>query len=316
MYRADMSIIFVLPPTSGPSGGIKTLLEHAAVLQEAGHDAFVYDPKDSFSRDYGINVPVERRSLELCHGDIVVRGEVFHSDSFKRTAATGAKQVLFVQNHYYLANCLRYGRDFRHLGVQAVAASSRPIADFLLRHRIADEVSYLPYAVSAPEFLEKLRVLRIAYMPRKLQGIGTIIKRLFPILNPDLASVEWKEISGLPHRDVMRELATSAVFLSLQAVEGFGMPALEAMASGCLVVGFTGGRGCEYAEKSNALWVAENDIEIAVLALGRAIRWIHSGAPEAKEMIAAGRRTASRYSVEARNRAVLAFYNQVIASSR
>ena len=310
-----MRIIFVLPPTSGLSGGMKTLLEHAAVLRDAGHDAFVYDPKESFSPSYGINVPVERGSLHLASSDVVVRGETFHPDSFKRTAATGAKQVLFVQNHYYVTNCLRSERNIRHLGVQAVAASSKPIVDFLLRHRIADEASYLPYAVSAPDIPETQRILRIAYMPRKMQGVGTIIKRLFPILNPDLADIEWKEISDQPHRDVMRELATSAVFLSLQTVEGFGMPALEAMAAGCLVVGFTGGRGCEYAEGSNALWVAEIDIEVAVLALGRAIRWIRLGAPEAREIIAAGRRTAAHYSIEARNQAVLAFYNQVGSSS-
>jgi glycosyltransferase involved in cell wall biosynthesis len=56
---------------------------------------------------------------------------------------------------------------------------------------------------------------------------------------------------------VLRE---SAVFLSLNEREGFGLPPLEAMASGCVVVGFHGGCGRVYMRPDVAIPIDDGEV--------------------------------------------------------
>ncbi|WP_197061922.1 glycosyltransferase [Sinomonas humi] len=57
---------------------------------------------------------------------------------------------------------------------------------------------------------------------------------------------ELMPIRGLAEVEVARVLRESAIFLSLSDRDGFGLPAAEAMACGCYVVGYTGGGGDEF----------------------------------------------------------------------
>jgi hypothetical protein len=59
-----------------------------------------------------------------------------------------------------------------------------------------------------------------------------MIRHLVGLMRPDLAAVPWVKIDAMTHEQGMEILATSAVFLSLQRFEGFGHPAIEAMAAG------------------------------------------------------------------------------------
>jgi glycosyltransferase involved in cell wall biosynthesis len=68
---------------------------------------------------------------------------------------------------------------------------------------------------------------------------------------------------------VAQTLAESQVFVSLSKDEGLGLPPLEAMAAGCLVAGFTGGGGQEFATPANGLWVGEAQLPELALAIGR-----------------------------------------------
>jgi glycosyltransferase involved in cell wall biosynthesis len=52
------------------------------------------------------------------------------------------------------------------------------------------------------------------------------------------------------HRAFLERLGRYRYFLTLSPAEGFGLPPLEAMASGCCVVGFHGNGGLEYMRPS------------------------------------------------------------------
>jgi hypothetical protein len=306
-------IIFSLPISSSLTGGVKTLLEHAAVLRAAGYDAVAFDRRGtSFSAAYGIDVPVLTGDVRVNADDLVVRAETYQEASLRQLAARGGRQVVFVQNHYYLHSSLTTVTRYDAIGVVAVAASSRPIKAFIEGHGIAENVALLPYAVVPPATVETTRQLRIAFMPRKRRQEAEIIRGMLALLHPDLASVPWIPIDGMAHQDAMKALAESAVFLSLQRLEGFGLTAIEAMAAGSLVTGFAGGPGCEYATAENGIWAAEDDLEAAVGGLAQGLGWLRSGAPEAAGMVAAGRATAANYSVERRDKAVLAFYGPLM----
>ena len=56
--------------------------------------------------------------------------------------------------------------------------------------------------------------------------------------------------------------------------EGFSLPSIEAMASGCLVIGYTGKGGNEYFKEEFSLPVPEKDIQQFALKLEEGIQKI------------------------------------------
>ncbi len=54
--------------------------------------------------------------------------------------------------------------------------------------------------------------------------------------------------------------------------EGFGLPPVEAMSAGALVVGFHGGGGLDYATPRNGFWRSEGDLVGCADALAEAMR--------------------------------------------
>jgi glycosyltransferase involved in cell wall biosynthesis len=106
-------------------------------------------------------------------------------------------------------------------------------------------------------------------MPRKRPSEAKQLKQWFAALCPQWAHVPWFEVDGMSRPQVAQALAESLVFVSLSKDEGLGLPPLEAMAAGCLVAGFTGGGGQEYATPENGIWVAEGQLPELALAIAR-----------------------------------------------
>lgn len=93
---------------------------------------------------------------------------------------------------------------------------------------------------------------------------------------------------------VAQVLAESQVFASLSHFEGLGLPPLEAMAVGCLVSGWTGHGGSEYATPENGRWVPEGDLEAFVHALAADVQ---ADASVVQTRRAAGQATAARFDM-------------------
>ncbi len=112
---------------------------------------------------------------------------------------------------------------------------------------------------------------------------------------PDLASVPWFDILGLPREQVARQMASREIFLSLGRLEGLGLPPLEAMAAGTLVVGFKAGGGQEFATSDNGDWFEEDQHFEIASAVIRLLDGLLSGERyEARR--AAGRARAAEFS--------------------
>ena len=64
--------------------------------------------------------------------------------------------------------------------------------------------------------------------------------------HPGVAFAPTRIPPNTPHREFLRILSGCRYFLGLSAVEGFGLPALEAMSCGAATAGFHGGGGTSY----------------------------------------------------------------------
>ena len=134
-------------------------------------------------------------------------------------------------------------------------------------------------------------------MPRKLPEA---IRQVMALVQQTHPEVPWVEIDNLPEAEVARRFRTNSIFFSSQYLEGFGLPALEAMACGCLVAGFKGTSNFThpYAEPANGLWVPDGDVLAAAAAVRKAVELRRTEGPTYTAYVEAGLLTARRFTRE------------------
>lgn len=84
-------------------------------------------------------------------------------------------------------------------------------------------------------------------------------------------------LKGLKESQVAEVMKESALFLSFSTKEGFGLPSLEAMSCGCIVIGYHGQGGREFICPPHAFPIEEGNILAFVNKVEEAARAIESG---------------------------------------
>ncbi|MBA4358467.1 MAG: group 1 glycosyl transferase, partial [Desulfovibrio sp.] len=164
------------------------------------------------------------------------------------------------------------------------------------------------------------------------------IRETFTALNEDLAArCQWVEIAGLTAQGVAEALQPAHIFLATGFPEGCPLPPLEAMACGCLPVGYMGFGGADYMRQAltaqadpapwqpwwplrevpwagkegghgNGLWSADADILGAARHLQTAASMFLAHSPLLAPALENARATAAAYSLDAQRAAVLDFW--------
>jgi hypothetical protein len=240
------------------------LYRHIDVLCARGLRAFVLHEQPGFRCGwFDNNTPVAAmNSVRITASDFLIVPEIFGAALVK--LAPGVPKVIFNQNAYFTfcgwpAEGSEDPCPYRHPDVVATLAVSEDNAEYrryafpgLAVHRIHNGIDPL----FAPRW-PKRRAL--AYMPRKNAGEAV---QVFNILRGRGALAGWEvvPIDGLPEHEVAERLRTCAVFLSFGYPEGCPTPPLEAMASGCVVVGYHGRGGRECFDPSFSYPLEAGDI--------------------------------------------------------
>ena len=297
-----------------PVGGLKHIRLMASLLRELGVETYLL--RDGAvpvaaelddSSFYDVPVPEAPFSFEnagshLSNSDVVVLPEVISESLRKLACGWKCRLGLYNQNGFY---SLRFWPSPKQLGRPFdFAFASAPFVAALCEtfHGIPrNRVFLVPYWVLREPFgppeHEQERQLAVCCMPRKLSEQVQQVRQAVQRLEPE---VPWVEIDGLPTVEVARRFRENAIFFSTQDQEGFGLPALEAMACGALVAGYpgTGGFPPPYARPDNGLWVRDGDMAAATSAVCKAIAVARQGGDERNRLLAAGRETALHYSKE------------------
>ena len=146
---------------------------------------------------------------------------------------------------------------------------------------------------------------RLAYIPRKRPDNAAAVLaqlRLRGVLN------DWDvvAIDGRSEVETAELLRTARLFLSFSFREGFGLPPLEALACGCIVVGYHGFGGREYFQPPFAIAVEDGDIAAFVRTVEATIHNIDTDPQRADSLAAAASRFVSeRYPIEAEKQDLL-----------
>lgn len=301
-------ILYMNHDNPHPSGGVQVIYDHVRHLVRNGYDAYVVHFRSGFKPtwfDGQIPTLYCDQPFQVSPNDLIVIPED-HAGFLEFFRDVPARKIIFCQNHFYLFEGIRGDHSLQSLGISGLMACSDIVSSFLRRHLKTSLVQTVHNAVTTELFrASSPKKLQVAYMPRKRPLEANFIKRLCQSLLDPTLPVTWVAIDNMTQEQVAATMAESALFLSLNRLEGFGLPPLEAMASGCLVAGFTGFGAQEYASPENGFWCAEDDLEGCAQSLAIAIKMVFQQAPQVGLMLAAAQKTAAAYSPQRQEQELL-----------
>jgi glycosyltransferase involved in cell wall biosynthesis len=193
--------------------------------------------------------------------------------------AIGVPHLILNQNAYETFSGVLYeeGKDAGVMSADTVGIVS--ISEDNLRYLklcFPDKrIDSIRLSIDTDLFQPRAKRKVIALMPRKRLNELNQILHLLAQRNSLEGGWELLPIIHVSEREVAERLGHAAIFLALNAREGIAVPGLEALASGCVVVGFHGGSGEEYMTPDVAVPIADGEIASLVLALETEMeRWV------------------------------------------
>jgi glycosyltransferase involved in cell wall biosynthesis len=235
-----------------------------------------YWPSGTAVERFDAKAPVALHGSRLVFhpDDIVVLPEGWRKP-LNHFAARPCRKILHCQNPYYVYAGVDTVADYQKLGIEQAIVCSAYTGRYLTELGFSAPIHVvrpaLDRAFTQPASGPKERRMQIAFMPRKLGLESRYVQGLFKVRYPKFADIPWVPISGMGLAAVADVLSESTVFAAFGHLEGLGLPPLEAMARGCVVAGFHGGGGLEYAKKSNGFWAESGDLEGCAQAIADAV---------------------------------------------
>lgn len=308
-----MPTVYVYCPDSQiPHGGNRMLYRHVDVLVQAGYNAFAVHQDLLFRYSWFENTTQVTclRDRNVKPDDIVVIPET--CGPWAHQIKTKNRRVIYNQNCYQTFCGDVEGKiiqvAYRHPSVIAVLTVSEDSTNYLRYAFPGLTIQRIYLGIDSRLFFPRNRTRTIAYMPRKNGGHA---KQVIAILNhrQRMNGYLFVKIDGCSEKEVAKILGCARIFLSLSELEGCPLPPMEAMASGCLVVGYHGGGGREYMGSDRVFSIESGDIVEFCKAIEMAAElWDHQ-ALEAERMTDRARHyVLDTYSMERERGSILQFW--------
>jgi len=323
-HRPEAPVVYYLcPDFDEASGGIRTLYRHVDLLNATGVSAAILHTREGFRCTW---FPHDTRivyaaRVTLRASDVLVLPEVYGANL--RKVPRGIRQVIFNQNTYLTFSRATLESAGERAPYQdnpdlaAVLVVSEDNAEYLrfafphLRiervHQGLDPTVFHPPAQPAGR--------RIALMPRRY---AKDLVQVVQVLRARGSMEGWELviIENRPPQQAADLMRQSAIFLAPSNQEGFGLPPVEAMACGCLAVGFPGHGGREFLRPEWSMPAEQGNIIALAQALEQAMR-LHTEDPVAFQALA--RRgtdfVRQEYAPQAERADVLRFFQSLLAQA-
>ncbi len=311
---------YLAPHLPAPSGGVRTIYRHVDNLNAIGIAAAVVHAAPGFRATWFANETRVLAASDVTLGpdDVLVIPECYGPGL--SGLPEGVRVIVFNQGAYHTFDRIPFetteaGTPYTR--VERLLTVSQDSAD-LLRYTFPTVPVHIARSVvdgtvfhPGPERPAR----RIAYLThRRVQER----EQLLHILRARGVLDGWRltPIVGRTEGETAEIMRGSAVFLAFSEREGFGLPPVEAMASGCYVVGYTGMGGREFFDPAYCTPVPDSDL----LAFARAVEeacTAYDTDPDAftKTGRAASEQVLSRYSTENLRADLRAFYADLLAPS-
>lgn len=271
-------IYIVCPEIKAPTGGIKQLYKLCEILQKNNFEVAIIHGKKGFKNTwfhsdtkikyypflfFKIKKLIRKKKFKYIFKDffqllfmsrrlpeqdaILIYPEIFGSQIH---TITNNKYIIYNQNCYYTFNSFPFLKTltedtYKNKNFIGFLTVSKDSEQYLKLTFPTENVARIHLGISSLFSFSPHKEKMIAFMPRKLKED---INQIYHILatNPHFKDWKWQAIDNCTEREVAEILQKSALFLSFNYNEGFGLPPVEAMACGCYVVGYAGNAGSEY----------------------------------------------------------------------
>ncbi|MCX6954213.1 MAG: glycosyltransferase family 1 protein [Verrucomicrobia bacterium] len=245
-YTGPARVLLACPDHAAPAGGVRQIYRLAATLRaDLGLDAYVYHRRTGFTLDWFQTTAQVAYADATAPGprDLLVLPEVWGNAMQEHP---GVRKIIFNQNAYYTfmngyetvpSSAPLSPADHGVIGLLTVSDDS---AELLTETFPRLPVARVRYEVDAELFAYTAEKRpQVAFMPRKHPDEARQLLNTLA-LRGALAGFEVVAIDGVSEREAARLLRESLVFLSFGYPEGFSLPPAEAMATGCLTLGYHG----------------------------------------------------------------------------
>jgi len=302
-----------------PSGGIKRLYQHVEILNQNGFSAFILHFKKEFKINwFTSNAPVIYLddNPPFNPNDTIVFPEGL-SAIIKKFRNLPFKKVVIALSHSYIFPSIPLGESWKDYGVEAVITPSKTIKDLISWSMGIENIFHIGTSIDHQifNFDPKNKILKISYIKRKDSGTE-IIEKIIKSKNSIYRDIKFEKIEDLPLLDYAEVLKTSDIYITTSPHEGINRSVLEAMACGCICLGYHGIGSkdyiCESGENQNFI-LAENMnyIELSKL-LANTIDQILQKETVISKIRKNALTTASEFDQNSESDSVINFWSQFI----
>jgi glycosyltransferase involved in cell wall biosynthesis len=325
-------IFYLTPNNQKPCGGVLINYLHCYFLQKNGYNAFPLTTYEEPLSWFDHSIPhktIKEVGTRLNKNDIVVASEVFPYGGLR---FKNAYKIMFAQNwqtihhdypqpkwYNYKKRRNKYNRaglrknhnSYKDLGYNEIISVSDYVTDYI-QETMNLPAYTIPNGIDLNKFTynpNKREKNKVLCLPRKNHHDIQKIKELV-MKKIDPQSISWEIVHDIPQEQLINKYHECDIFLSTGYPEGFGLPHLEAMACGCLVVGFTGGGANMFMKnKENSLIASDGDCETAATLLLNILK--DENIHKKEKMRKNGIEMASHFSLEMMEKKVLKYYEQL-----
>jgi glycosyltransferase involved in cell wall biosynthesis len=257
-----------------PSGGVRKLYRHVDILNAAGMPAMILHQAPGFRASWFANETKVSSFHETPpgYGDVLLVPEIL---AWQFTGiAPGVPKIIFNQNAYQTFAWRQPQHavvPYRHPDYLATIVVSDDNRQYLEHTFPGHRVLRIHHSVDPGLFyFQPAKKRQIALMPRKKDAD---MKQVLGLLRyrgklDGFTVVEIQDKSEAETAEILRD---SMIFLSFSELEGWGLPPMEAMACGCVTIGYDGRGGREFFREPYAIPIQPEDVTAFAAAVERAI---------------------------------------------
>ncbi|WP_417457021.1 glycosyltransferase [Kordiimonas sp.] len=314
-----MAIVYLAPATNRPTGGVKVLYRHVELLDRQGVNCCVFHPSDpGFTCSwFDHNARVKKKLGFDRTRDFFVVPEMWANTSGNQCVEQQARFAIFVQNGYLFAQGFDPSTYDRLRKVYEAADLILSISDdttsmIKLAFPSLDSDKIVRVQLSVGGVFGGITMPRkklISYMPRRLPQHSELMNFFIREYLP--AGWGIQAVDGLPEAGVAEKFSESSIFWSFSAMEGVGLPPIEAALCGNVVVGYTGEAGKEYFESPVFNEVHNGDVKSFIQKTLEAIKYIEDGGLSSPAFVEGLAKLATTYSRENEKARLLEFAKRV-----